>query len=60
MCRPKRGGSLCRQDFPNAPMYVEPAILSVGSVRDEGMSAPRPVLEIDLSDIEGDGGHGEW
>ena len=46
MCRPKRGGSLCRQDFPNAP--IEPAILSVEFVREEGMSAPRPILEIDL------------
>ena len=27
MCGPKRGRSLCRQDFPNAPMYIDPAIL---------------------------------
>ena len=28
--------------------YIEPAILSVGFIRDEGMSAPRPILEITL------------
>ena len=63
MSSPDWGGSLCRQEFPNAPTFTEPAILSVGSVRDEGMSAPKPILEIDLckyADIECDGGHGEW
>ena len=44
----QEGGSLCRQDFPNGPMFIGPAILSVGFVRDEGMSAPRPILEINL------------
>ena len=41
-------GSLCHQGFPNAPRYIEPAILSVGFVHDEGMSAPRSIIEIDL------------
>ena len=42
----QKGRGLCRQNFPNTPMYIEPVILSVGFVRDEGMSASRPIVKL--------------